>query len=78
MTQHSPCAEAVEKVYPYIDGELTWIDKAKVRWHLRACTNCEAAYEFEKRLKTRIHDQLREDCPDDVLDRLKDFMDGTK
>ncbi len=75
MTTHSPCAEAVEKVYPFIDGELTWIAKAKIRWHLRACSKCEAAYEFERRFKAKVHDDLQEECPDEVLNRLKGFLD---
>ena len=78
MTAHSPCAEAVERIYPFIDGELTWITRAKIRWHLRACSNCEAAYEFERRFKEKVHDHLREECPDDVLDRLRGFLDDNR
>ncbi len=78
MSEHSPCSEAVEKVYPFIDGEMTWIARAKIRWHLRACSNCEAAYEFERRFKIRVRDQLHEDCPEDVLTRLKEFLEDQR
>ena len=79
MSKHlTGCAEAVSRVYPYLDGEANWIGRAMVRWHLRKCTRCEAAFIFEQHLKEKVHDGLAEECPQDVLDRLKLVLDVEK
>lgn len=74
MNDHSACAEAAARVYPFLDGELTWVRRAKVRWHLRACTRCEAAFVFESYLKAKVSEGLAEECPDDVVERLRGFL----
>ncbi len=68
------CHEAVEQIYPYLDGELTPYRRAKIRWHLRHCTACPDVYDFEARLKQVVHDQAQEEVPDEVVDRLMDFL----
>lgn len=65
------CDDAVERLYPYLDNEISTIQRMKVRWHLRRCPPCEGAYHFEEKLKLVIHDRLHEDCPEEVLDRLR-------
>ncbi len=74
MNDHSACAEAASRVYPFLDGELTWIKRTKIRWHLRACTRCEAAFVFEQHFKEKVREGLREECPQEVIDRLKGFL----
>ncbi len=74
MIDHSACAEAAARVYPFLDGELTWIRRVKVRWHLRACTRCQAAFVFETYLKGKVSEGLVEECPDDVIERLRGFL----
>ncbi len=74
MTRHITCAEAASRLYPFLDGELTWIRRAKIRWHLRACTKCEAAFLFEQHFKAKVAESLVEDCPDEVVERLRYFL----
>ncbi len=65
------CSDAVTRLYPYLDGEVSVIQRMRVRWHLRHCPPCEGAYRFEQKLKVVIHERLHEDCPEEVMDRLR-------
>jgi anti-sigma factor (TIGR02949 family) len=42
------CREALKKLYEYIDGEITPVDKDKVRAHLEVCRPCLTYFEFER------------------------------
>jgi len=68
------CHEAMERIYPYLDGELTPYTRAKIRWHLRKCGMCPDVYDFEAKLKQVVHDQAQEEVPDEVVDRLRTFL----
>ena len=50
----SGCDNAVEYVYQYIDDELTVTRRTRIRWHLKRCTTCIGAFEFEQKLKARV------------------------
>ena len=41
------CEHAVEYVYHYLDQELTWARRTRIRWHLRRCNDCCGAFDFE-------------------------------
>ncbi len=69
------CDDALDRIYPFLDGEMTWIHRAKVRWHLRHCPPCGDLYDFEERLKVRVGEGARVDVEDDVVARLKGFLD---
>jgi mycothiol system anti-sigma-R factor len=77
------CNNAVEHLYQYLDEELTWSRRVRVRWHLRRCTNCDGAFDFEARLKVVIRERSGEDAPPELLDRLRALIreetkDGTE
>jgi mycothiol system anti-sigma-R factor len=42
------CREALTKLYEYIDGEITAVDRDKVRAHLEICRPCLTYFEFER------------------------------
>lgn len=42
------CAEAVERVYEFLDGELTPEVDEQIRAHLAVCTRCIPAFEHER------------------------------
>ena len=55
MTTPSPrdagswtCAEVIERVYEFLDGELTPDVDARIREHLAACTHCYPEFEHER------------------------------
>lgn len=42
------CDEALERVYEYLDGELTEAVERAIRRHLAACARCEPRFEHER------------------------------
>ena len=65
------CEHAVEYVYQYLDEELTWMRRTRIRWHLRKCLACDGAFSFETRLKTVIRQRGREEPPPELMERLR-------
>ena len=65
------CDHAIEHMYYYIDGEMTWYRRMRIRWHLRRCDDCCGAYEFEIRLKEVIRERGRDQPPQELFDRLR-------
>ena len=65
------CEHAVEYVYHYLDQELTWARRTRIRWHLRRCNDCCGAFDFEARLKTVIQERGRDEPPPELFDRLR-------
>ncbi len=50
MTQREPidCHEAAQRLYAFLDGELTPDLEAAIRRHLELCTGCFGLYDFER------------------------------
>lgn len=68
------CEHAVEYVYQYLDEEMTWMRRSRIRWHLRKCVACDGAFAFETRLKTVIRERGREAPPSELIDRLRTLI----
>ena len=78
MTEHE-CDEAISELYRYLDGELDADKVAHIEHHLRECSPCLEAYDFEAELRKMIAEKSAEQMPAelrrqiiDVLDRLDD------
>ena len=41
------CRAAVDRLYDYLDGELSPADADRVRAHLEVCAHCFALFDFE-------------------------------
>ena len=62
----TPCAEVLDRVYEYIDGEL---DKAKVhviREHLDECGPCLREYGLEEAVKAIVKRSCSDPAPVDL------------
>ncbi len=68
------CDHAVEYIYHYLDQELTWSRRIRIRWHLRRCNQCCDAFDFETRLKTVIRERGRDQPPPELFDRLRTLI----
>jgi anti-sigma factor (TIGR02949 family) len=73
MTKHS-CEDAVAHVYPFLDGEIGWYKKTRIRRHLKKCRPCTGAFNFEGRLKSIVRERVREEPQPEMLDRLRTFL----
>lgn len=49
------CAEAMDKLFDMIDGELTPDVEAKIHAHVSGCSHCFAQADFEKRFLEAVH-----------------------
>ncbi len=70
----SGCEEAVEYVYQYIDDELTVTRRARIKWHLKRCTDCTDAFDFETELKKRIASAGKTEPPAELFDTLRALL----
>jgi mycothiol system anti-sigma-R factor len=65
------CEHAIEYVYHYLDQELTFTRRTRIRWHLRRCHGCCDAFDFETKLKSVIRERGRDEPPPELFDRLR-------
>ena len=65
------CREAVQRLYNYLDGELTIERRAVIQRHLDDCHDCIEAFEFEAELKVAISKGCREVVPESL--RLRGY-----
>jgi mycothiol system anti-sigma-R factor len=63
----SECRDALERLYVYLDGELTDSRRDAIRSHLEDCSPCLEAFDFEAELKIVV----ARHCRDRVPDRLR-------
>jgi mycothiol system anti-sigma-R factor len=56
------CGDCVERLYAFLDTELSEQDLAAVRSHLAGCDDCDDNFVFE----ARFLEQLRDCCTSDV------------
>ncbi|MGH3342678.1 MAG: mycothiol system anti-sigma-R factor [Carbonactinosporaceae bacterium] len=49
------CSKVLDRVYEYLDNEVTEDDRAKVRQHLHECHPCFEKYGLEEAVKTLVH-----------------------
>lgn len=71
----SGCEHAVEYAYQYLDAELTMTRRARIAIHLKRCTMCGDAYEFERRLKARIAASGKSEPPAELFDHLRALIE---
>lgn len=64
------CQEAVQRLYDFLDGELTPERRVVIQRHLDACHDCIEAFEFEAELKLAISKGCREVVPESLRIRV--------
>lgn len=68
------CEEVRSEVYTYLDGEATWWQRARIRWHLRRCPPCDGGFTFERKLQARVREDCLEDVPEELVSRIRAFL----
>lgn len=75
MSQNS-CLDALLKLYPYLDGELSEADAEQVRRHFELCKPCTPALNYLRSFRDSLHraadDQLK--APDPLRTRLAELL----
>ena len=69
-SSHARCADAVERLYLYLDRELDEILMADVQRHLEECLPCLEAFDFEAELRQLVARKCRDEVPDQLRVRI--------
>ncbi len=64
------CDETIERLYSYLDGELTDDRRREIAQHLDLCGPCVHAFGFEAELRKVIANRCRDHVPDALIDRV--------
>ncbi|MBK6873635.1 MAG: mycothiol system anti-sigma-R factor [Kineosporiaceae bacterium] len=65
------CREVLERVYEFLDGEMTDHDVAKIRQHLDECSPCLTQYDLDLMLKALVRRScVCETAPDSLRSRI--------
>jgi mycothiol system anti-sigma-R factor len=64
------CDETVERLYTYLDGELTEERRVEIVRHLDLCGPCVRAYGFEAELRKVIASRCKDRVPESLMARV--------
>ena len=64
------CDETIERLYIYLDGELTEQRRIEIARHLDLCGPCVGAYGFESELRKLVANRCQDRVPDALRDRV--------
>ena len=73
MTDHH-CDEALAELYRYLDHELDDQQRAEIEQHLRSCSPCLEAFDFEAELKRIVAKGCREQVPESLRARVLEAL----
>ena len=67
----SGCDHAIDYVHQYLDDEISIVHSSRIKRHLKRCSACMSAYEFEVALKHVIRERGRTEPPPELFDTLR-------
>jgi mycothiol system anti-sigma-R factor len=68
------CDETIERLYVYLDGELTEQRRLEITRHLDMCGPCVGAYGFESELRKVIANRCKDHVPDALIVRVAEAL----
>ena len=68
------CDETIERLYFYLDGELTEERRVEITRHLDLCGPCVQTFGFEAELRKLIANRCKDHVPDALLNRVADAL----
>jgi mycothiol system anti-sigma-R factor len=68
------CSETIERLYIYLDGELTEEIRIEIKRHLDDCPPCLDAFDFEVELRQVIANRCQDRVPDTLRQRIHDAL----
>lgn len=69
------CADAVERLWEYLDGALPDENRTAIEEHLSFCRRCCGEAEFAEELRGFLAREAGEEIPDEVRTRLLATLD---
>ena len=70
------CREALERVYEYLDGELSAADAATIKAHFERCKTCYPVLAYCKSFQEALERAADCQCcaPDDLKNKIKELL----
>jgi len=68
------CNDTIERLYHYLDGELTDERRLEIKHHLDECSPCLDAFDFEAELRSVIANRCKDHVPDALRQRVYDAL----
>ena len=68
------CDETIERLYTYLDGELTEQRRLEISRHLDLCGPCVGAYGFEAELRKVIASRCKDHVPEELITRVAEAL----
>jgi len=68
------CNETIERLYHYLDGELTDERRHEIEQHLDECSPCLDAFDFEADLRVVIANHCKDHVPDALRKRVHEAL----
>jgi mycothiol system anti-sigma-R factor len=65
------CGQTVERLYQFIDGELTDERRQQIERHLDECSPCLQAVGFERELRIVIANRCKDRVPEELRQRIR-------
>jgi mycothiol system anti-sigma-R factor len=68
------CAESLQELYSYLDGELTAERREHIKAHIEGCLPCYEAFDFEAELRIVVSTRCKEQVPEALRNRVADAL----
>ncbi len=75
MTAPIGCREAVQRLWDYLDRDLTPLDEQALEEHLAFCLRCCGELEFAQQLRGMLRTRTSAEMPPDTRERLESVID---
>lgn len=70
LGEHPECREALDRLYTFLDGELTETRRHEIQHHLDTCSPCLEAFDFEADLKLMVARRCHDEVPEQLRIRV--------
>jgi len=64
------CQEALDKLFEYIDGEMSDEDLLRIGAHLKECPPCEAEHQINEKIRLLVSQAHGEKAPHQLRERV--------
>lgn len=68
------CDETIERLYFYLDGQLTEERRIEISRHLDMCGPCVGAYGFEAELRKVVANRCKDHVPETLIVRVAEAL----
>ena len=70
------CDVALAELYEFLDGELNDESRRRIEQHLRDCSPCLEAFDFEAEVRRLLANRCRDQCPDALRQRIQNALES--